>query len=352
MTQVYQATQPKAPSKVTVRPEDIVPSHMPSIPVASAKDAAPRHKPIDILHKYRFWQPNAHMTTWALIIDLDSDTWLLPVMEFIQDHPALAPSWIIEKAENGHGQIAWIIEHVSHGPNSRYAPQNYARDVRRALTNAFDADPHFTNARCWNPCWEGWQKEQAGKVFWGRTAPRTLTEIMVPLANAGRWDTTNPLPYTPAKAGTRTTESLIGAQGRNDWIFHSTRLRHYGTVRQVAQDLNDQLADPLSVTELNGIIRSIEGWEAKHGSRAMTDTERAEHMQKQAARGAQGGSKNTDAQKAARQKGKDAAAVVRAAEATGRATQIRELHANGYTQKQIMEKLKTSRSTVARALKK
>lgn len=351
MSQVYQATQPKSSSKVTVRPEDIVPSHMPTIPVASAKDAAPRHKPIDILHKYRFWQPNAHMTTWALIIDLDSDTWLLPFMEFIQDHPALAPSWVIEKAENGHGQIAWIIEHVSHGPNSRIAPQNYARDVRRALTNAFDGDPHFTNARCWNPCWEGWQKEHAGNVIWGRTTPRTLTEIMVPLANAGRWDTNNPLPYTPAKTGTRTTDSLH-AEGRNEWIFHSTRLRRYGTVRQVAQDLNDQLADPLSVAELNGIIRSIEGWEAKHGSRAMTDQERAEHLQKQAQRGAQGGSKNTDKQQAARSKGPAAAAVVRAAEATGRAAQIRELYRNGYTQKQIMAKLEISRSTVARALKK
>lgn len=84
----------------------------------------------------------------------------------------------------------------------------------------------------------------------------------------------------------------------------------------------------------------------------MTSEEREEHTQRQAERGALGGSKNTDKQQAARSKGPSAAAVVRSTEALGRAAQIREYHRHGYTQKQIMAKLKISRSTVSRALKK
>lgn len=353
MPQGYQAVLPNASECVTVRPEDIVPSFMPSLLVAAEKDAAPQHKRLDRIHRYRFWHPNAHMTTWALIIDLDTDDWLIPLLEVVNDHPRLRPSWIIEKAENGHGQVAWIIDRVSHGPKSLRSPQDFARDVRRALTNAFDADPHFTNARCWNPFWTGWEQEQAGKVFWGHTTPRPLGQLKEPLIDAGRWDTTSRVVYTPSTKGTRTTDELPGSLGRNEWIFHTTRLRPHGTVAQVARDLNDELADPLDVAELNGIIRSIERYEASGGRKpgsAMT----AEDRKRQAQLGAKGGSRHTDKQlqqRAVLAKGPRAAAVVRTAEATGRAAMIVYWHEQGLSRRQIAERMDVSESTVKRALR-
>lgn len=353
MPQGYQAVLPNASECVTVRPEDIVPSFMPSLLVAAEKDAAPQHKRLDRIHRYRFWHPNVHKTTWALIIDLDTDDWLIPLLEVVNDHPRLRPSWIIEKAENGHGQVAWIIDRVNHGPKSRRAPQDFARDVRRALTNAFDADPHFTNARCWNPFWTGWEQEQAGKVFWGHTTPRPLGQLKEPLMDAGRWDTTSRVVYTPSTKGTRTTDELPGSPGRNEWIFHTTRLRPHGTVAQVAHDLNDELADPLDVAELNGIIRSIERYEASGGRKpgsAMT----AEDRKRQAQLGAKGGSRHTDKQlqqRAVLAKGPRAAAVVRTAEATGRAAMIVYWHEQGLSRRQIAERMDVSESTVKRALR-
>lgn len=350
MSQGYQAILPKAPSNVTVRPDDIVPSFMPSLLVAAEKDAAPKHKPLDRIYHYRFWHPNTHKTTWVLMIDLDTDDWLIPLSEFIDDHPRLIPSWVIEKAENGHGQVGWIIDRVSHGPRSLRSPQEFARDVRRALTNAFEADPHFTNARCWNPFWEGWDTQQVGKVFWGHTTPRALGQLKEPLVDAGRWDPTSRVSSTPSPKRTLATDEIPGARGRNEWIFHTTRLRPHGTVAQVAQDLNDKLTDPLDVAELNGIIRSIEQYEASGGRKpgsAMT----AEDRKRQAQRGAQGGSRHTDKQLQQRATLTHAAAVVRSAEATGRAAMIVYWHEQGLSRRQIAERMDVSESTVKRALK-
>lgn len=120
---------------------------------------------------------------WALIVDMDHDDSLLRI--FAADVPR--PSWIIEKGRNGHAQAGWIIEAVTLGPNARQAPQDYAEDVRAALTAACDGDRQFRNRRAWNPTWTGWATE--GKVFWGPTIPRPLGTLRAEMIERGTWPT-------------------------------------------------------------------------------------------------------------------------------------------------------------------
>lgn len=331
-----------------------------SIPVTATKDGKPQHKRIANISKYRFWNPNAYMTTWVLIVDLDTDSWLIPVMEFIQDHPDLTPSWVIEKGSNGHGQIAWMIEHVSHGPESKPKPQNLARMVRQALTNAFGGDQYFTNTRSWNPFWTGWKQHNAGDVIWFSTPPKpyTLRHLRSALMAADRWDISSPVRFDPVSEASATADmstdmSEIMPGCRNQTLFDTTRKRHelglHGSVEEIAVQLNNQLSEPLSANELNTMIKSIEEYEG--GEKGSGSAMSRQNRQKQAQRGAKGGSRNTEAQKAARAKGPEAAAAVRTAEATGRAAVIGYWHEQGLTRRQIMEKTGFSESTVKRGIR-
>lgn len=324
--------------------QQIVPSHMPSILLGDEKNSAPVHKPPSALPRYRFWQPNAHQTTWVLAVDLDDPDALMAFFLAMSELGLPAPSWFIEKAENGHGQAAWIIEPVAHGPNSRLAPQEYARDVRQALTNAYDGDQAFTNARCWNPWWSGW--ETAGRVIWGPVQPRSLGTLRKGLIDADRWDPKPPTGVRQAVAGSHDPEG-----GRNCFVFDAARLRSGGTVEEAARAANASLARPLAESELRGIIRSIEKYEAVHGRRTGSGAMSSEQIERQKALGALGGSQNTDRQREARAKGPDAAAAVRAAEAVGRAATIRSLRSSGYKITDIMARLGVSKSTVMRALR-
>lgn len=328
----------------TPDPQQVVPSHLPSVLLGDEKNSAPVHKPTSALKRFRFWQPNAHLTTWVLAVDLDDPDALMSFFLAMSELDLPAPSWFIEKAENGHGQAAWVIEHVSHGENSRIAPQEYARDVRQALTNAFGGDQAFTNARCWNPWWSGWKT--AGRVIWGPVQPRTLGELKAGLVAAGRWDPKPPAGVRQAVAGSHDPEG-----GRNCWVFDQARLRSGGSVEDAARIANESLAQPLAARELHGIIKSIEKYEAVHGRRTGGGAMSDEQIERQRALGALGGGQNTDAQRAARSRGPEAAAVIRSAEAVGRAAMIQSLHEQGLTRRQIIDKTGLSEATVKRALR-
>lgn len=317
---------------------------MPSFPLGHEKNSTPVHKHADSLKHYRYWQPNAHATTWVLVIDLDDPDALMSFFVAQSELGLPLPSWFIEKGENGHGQAAYVIEHVSHGPSSRMAPQEYARDVRQALTNTFDGDQAFTNGRCWNPFWSGWK--DAGRVIWGSTQPRKLGELKTALQKAGCWDPKPPAGVRQPVAGSHDPEG-----GRNCFVFDQARLRSGGSVEDAAHAANDSLSHPLGPSELRGIIKSIEGWEARTGRRGGNGTMGDEQTERQRALGALGGGQHTDAQRAARAKGPAAAAAVRSAEAVGRAAIIVHWHEKGLTRRQIVEQTGFSESVVKRALR-
>lgn len=282
-------------------------------------------------------------------MDIDANNWVLPFWEIIANNPGLMPSWVIEKRENGHGQLGWIIERVSLGKNARHQPIRYALAVLHALTQAFGGDENFSNARCWNPTWTGWKEESAGDVWWGIVEPRPLGRFYKALQQAGLW--------TTKKYNRRPTPVLDvdSAPGRNCHVFEVARQRSRGTIEDAAHAANDALDVPMSLNELNGIIRSIEGFEAvcgppwdRSGSvKHMTD----EELQRQRERGRRGGLVNSEKQQQARERGRQAAVAVRSAEAVGRAATAREYKTQGLSNKQIAQRMGASLSSVKRWLR-
>lgn len=328
----------------------MLPDFYPAVRVATAKDEAPRYTSISSAHAYRFWQPNDHDTLCVLVVDIDRDDWTIPLWELVYDHSELCPSWVIEKSSNNHGQIGWIIERVSLGENARHQPIRYAHAVRYALTRAVGGDENFSNARCWNPMWDGWSKG-TGDVTWGIIEPRPLGTLYEALQRAGLW-TTEKYNRRPAPL-----LDLAEAPGRNCYVFDAARLRNCGTVVDAAHAANDALDVPLSLNELNGIIRSIERWETVHGApwdrrggysvRNMSQEEREQQRE----RGRRGGLANSEKQQAARAQGPQAAAIIRSAEAVGRAATALALQQQGFTRNQIAEQMGASLSSVKRWLR-
>lgn len=324
---------------------------MPSVPVATRKEDAPQFGKPAVLDGYMFWQPNCHNQVWVLAIDLDRDDALMHFFSVMTHHEIPPPSWIIEKSSNRHVQAAWIIERVPTGPNSRIKPQNFARLVRTALTNVFGADPNFTNARMWNPFWTGWEAENVGTVDWIDPTPYKLNELREPMMRTDGWN-----PYRPKEDSPSTTAGPVAVghytvTGRNVWVFNQARLRTHGSVAEAADLANWSLPNPLPPAEVNTIVRSISRYEAIHGKRSGNGTMTEEQRAVQRERGAKGGSRNTEAQKQARDAARDIANTMRTVRGVGRAAEVQMLHEQGLTRRQIMARLDVSESTVKRALR-
>ena len=322
----------------------------PSVRVANAKDGAPLYTSIAAAHKYPQWMMNDHKTLCVLVVDIDTNNWLLPLWQMVNDYPELMPSWIIEKRENGHGQVGWIIERVSLGENAPEHPIRYAKAVQYALTKALDGDEGYVNSRCWNPTWNGWSKG-AGEVTWGIIEPRPLGRFYNALQQAGLWKT-KPRNHRPAPA-----DPVEKAPGRNCYVFNVARLRARGSVADAAHAANNALPIPMAPAEVAGIIRSIEGWEAKYGppwDRSGTYSVKymsEEERQRQRERGRRGGLVNSQKQQQARAQGPQTAAVVRSAEAVGRAATALDLQQKGFTKNEIAKHMNAHPGSVKRWLR-
>ena len=319
--------------------------------VAESKSGVPFYTAITSAHKYPQWQINDHKTICAIVVDIDRDNWMLPFWEMIKDYPELMPSWVIEKSSNGHGQLGWLIERVSTGENAPTHPIRYAKAVRYALTKAFGGDEGYVNSRAWNPTWDGWANG-AGDVFWSPIVePRPLGTFYKALQRAGLW--------TVKKRNRRPTviTPLEKAPGRNCHVFDVARLRSRGSVAEAATAANEALPIPLSPAELSGIIRSIEGWEAIYGppwdrrgtysNKYMSEEER----ERQRERGRRGGLVNSEKQREARAKGPQAAAIIRSAEAVGRAATARAYKEQGLSNKEIAQRMDAGLTSVKRWLR-
>ena len=331
---------------------ELLPDFYPAVRVAESKAGAPFYTAISSAHKYPQWQPNDHKTMCVIVVDIDRNNWVLPFWEMMNDYPELFPSWVIEKSQSngGHGQIGWVIERVSLGENAPNHPIRYAKAVRYALTKAFDGDEGYVNSRAWNPTW-AWENNGAGEVTWGNVKPRLLGIFYNALQRAGLW-TTKPYNRRPA-----TVDPIEKAPGRNCHVFDVTRLRKSGSVKDAAHAANDALPIPLSPAELNDIIRSIEGWEAVNGPpwdrrgayslKYMSEEER----ERQRERGRRGGLVNSQKQQQARAQGPQTAAIIRSAEAVGRAATARAYKDKGFSNKEIAQKMNASLSSVKRWLR-
>ena len=140
-------------------------------------------------------------------------------------------------------------------------------------------------------------------------------------------------------------------------MFNTARLRKRGSVAAAAHAANNALPEPLSLTELRGIIRSIERWEAVNGPpwdrrgayslKYMSEEER----ERQRERGRRGGLVNSQKQQQARAQGPQSAAIIRSAEAVGRAATARAYKDKGFSHKEIAKKMNASLASVKRWLR-
>lgn len=348
------ATLTQQPPAAVAELLDVLPGHMPTLLFATDKGSPPLHRPPRSALRYPFWTPNTHSTLWVLAVDVDHDD--AQDRYFAARNAGLPPaSWFISKAANGHGQAGYVIEAVATGPNARIAPQEYAEDVRRALTNALSGDHAFGNGRMWNPFCQ--EQRDLNDVYLaknnsGKLLVHSLGALSADLRAAGLWDTTTPL-KTRQKAVHGRSEP---AEGRNVYVFDQARLRAAGTVQQAADEANATLAVPLSEREVAGIVRSITKYEQRRGRpRGGASSMSGEERERQRERGSRGGSQNTARQveqrKQALTKATSAASVVRSAESVGRHSQIRSLFEQGVPRKRIEEIVGCSESTVKRALR-
>lgn len=328
------------------------------------------------LTNYRMLSVASYGYLWAIVIDIDqpADIWLPQYREALADPNFPDPSWTFLSKRTYHGHMIWLIEAVATGPNARYAPQKFLQDIRAQLTHHFGADPGYTGHLTYNPDYEHFQTIYAGqRPPTGHAEgqiiltdpellnPRSLTALKTGLVSAGVWAS---LPHTPVSSSSRewSRRSLDDVEigNRNVSIFHMARLDPRDPYL-VVHELNQGLADPLPLSEAEGIARSIDRYRAVHGYgqqatkkggpgrlTPMSDVERQQKIEA----GRLGGSRGTDAQKIALARGPRAASVTRSLEAVGRHAQIKHLKAEGYTRREIAERLGVSFTTVKRALKK
>lgn len=327
-----------------------VPPHFKTLPVSSEKNGGERIVHISQVHKFRYFSIHANAVTWAIVMDIDFEDSIERLFLLIEAGVPL-PSWVLHNFANGHVQAGWIIEHVSHGQRSHIKPQKFLADITLLMEHIFECDPGFTRGRVQNPFWEGledFNKTQVKRTI-GSLVPYTLNALADGIKATGLWVKPSTLREKPLANLKPVPEDAVDS--RNVSTFHHARRQI--NVERAANNINSSFPNPMSATELDGIVRSIERYRAKHGylpngtGKPLTDQER----KRLSARGKYGGSRNTDAQKEVRKKGTAAAAVVRSAEATLTYSRVIELSQKGYTRREIMAELSVSESTVKRALR-
>lgn len=308
---------------------------------------------------------------WAIVIDIDqpADIWIPRYREALADPNFPDPSWTFLSKWTYHGHMVWLIEAVATGPNAHYAPQRFLQDIRAQLTHYFGADPDYTGHQTYNPDYKHFQTIYAGqRPPTGHAEgqiiltdpellnPRSLTALKAGLVSAGAWTSLSHAPgSSSSQEWSRRSIGDVEVGSRNVSLFHMARLDPRDPYL-VVHELNQSLADPLSIAEAEGIARSIARYRAVHGQQAtgqgrqtpMSDVER----QRKTEAGRLGGSRRTDGQKIALAQGPQAASATRSLEAVGRHAQIKHLKAEGYTRREIAERLGVSFTTVKRALKK
>ena len=290
-----------------------------------------------------------------------------------------APSWVFHSLTTGHAHMVWTIDPVTTGPKGKPAPQDFAQDIQASLAHIFGADTGYKAHMTYNPLYKRYllvdysrgdnlrlqdnlragEDEGVIHVFDPNyLKPRTLGQLHAGLRYSDLWEDSSEARRKAPKKGKRVSiprREVIRKGERNVAIFEEARLDPRDPFI-VAHEINDsgRVQPPLRHSEVDGIARSIQGYRAKKGHKKtsgggliLSDQQRATLSQW----GHKGGSRNTEAQKEARRAGPQSASVIRSAEAVGRRAQIRELKAQGYTNKKICELLGIERTTVYRALK-
>lgn len=289
----------------------------------------------------------------ALVVDVDRDGGFAGIEADIFDTipSEIAPSWIILTTKGA--QVGWMIETVDLRESARMKPIAYARAVGGALRNALDGDPAVdpvSAPRVRNPAYEGVFPIAAGKppVY-------SLGELRDGLKRAGLW---NPPKFSPKSAMlTVATRGMILQGTRNIEVFDACRFAAYAgrDYEAAAWDANERCEQPLSGSEVSGIIRSV----GRFMERRRTGYSGSGRMPMPAAmseflseQGRRGGLANTPAQRAARALGPAASATAKKATTDEDAREAQQMRANGATAAEICQYRRVSKRTVYRWLRR
>lgn len=295
------------------------------------------------LEKHEFYQPSRSFCR-VLVIDIDH----IFAANYVFDLPAeIQPHALVFTSQGV--QAFWLIEGVPLTSNARVAPIEFARDVAELLRQVCQGDSAvnpLTPSKCRNPLFE-----DADVVFPANCPPYALKALSEPL----RAFLAAQQPQEPTQSRPPCPTPVWGdleAGQRNETIFQTIRRAAYRgqDYEALAYELNEQCSPPLVLSEVAGIVRSVEKFmREKYTSKTGTQgREPAPEPLREfmAEIGRKGGSRKTEAQRAALAKGSRAGNAVKSAKAVGRRAQIQALKEAGYKQREVAEKMNVSLRTV------
>jgi DNA-binding CsgD family transcriptional regulator len=300
------------------------------------------------LHKYEFYQPSPTFCR-ALVIDIDH----IFAPNYVFDLPReIYPHAVVFTSQGV--QAFWLIEGVPLTSKAHRAPIRFAQDTAELLRRACAGDPAvnaLAPSKCRNPLYEG------AEVIYPTDCPpyalKTLSGALRAFLRASEApEATEACPVRPAPVW-----GELEAGQRNETIFQTIRRTAYrgGDFEAQAYELNELCNPPLPLSEVAGIVRSVEKfmrekYTPKTGTQSREPAPEAvrEFM---AEIGRKGGSRKTEAQTQALARGRVAGNIVKSAQAIGRKAQIQALKESGYKQREVAEKMGISIETVKRGWK-
>ena len=209
---------------------------------------------------------NAGSNFAALVFDCDEPA----ALGNLADLPPY--SWIVRNESNGHAHVVWTLAAPIHRyPAARQAPLDYLRHVSEFLHDELDADPGYSHTLTANPA----APPEGRSTLWGSPRPYELHELakIIPF----NWK------------APRVSQSGVG---RNcdlyrDLMDWAGRRENASTAAHVAAHARNQEFDnPLPLSEVAAIARSVEQYRARWAARGWHDPR---WIERQRARGRKGG---------------------------------------------------------------
>ena len=184
------------------------------------------------------------------------------------------PNWICRRGESGGCHAAYCLQRaVLTRPEDLSPPQQALTRITEFYTQELRADPRYTGVLTHNPVHEQWETE------WGYQWGYGLEELSQ---------------FLPAGYRMPCLDKIQSSQGRNSGLFKAgmkwgglpRNWTNLGAVYPYLTALNDGLAIPLPLREVEGIAKSVVNISSHNLASGQTQ---ARFSQIQAARGRKGG---------------------------------------------------------------
>lgn len=297
------------------------------------------------LSKFEFFRPNQSFCRF-FVIDIDN----IFAIQYITDLPVEVQPHAVVFTSKGV-QAFWLIQGVPLTKNAHRAPIQFAQDVAELLRRACNGDSAvnaLTPSKCRNPLYEG-----AEVYFLAKCPPYALKALVKPLrAFLTAQEPQEQTQSRPVRSVTVWGDLEPGQ--RNETIFQTIRRTAYrgGDFEAQAYELNSQCESPLPLSEVAGIVRSVEKFMREKYS-PKTAVQNREPVPEQLHEflseiGRKGGNRRTEAQCVALAKGSQAGNAIKRAQSIGRKAQIQALKELGYKQREVAEKMGLGIATVKR----